>query len=186
MKTKNKLQHLIDAIKPLYNLNCVYRFVSNKLGKTDCGEEGSCECEKNGLYWTDKYLKFMWGLELIIKKIFNQADFKRLDDIIEYLKNDIAPEQIFSKEKTIFLEKDNQYQIFIVFSNIEVFVVTDNGYELSIIFRKNKVDFKYSIIKHNNKFRLYIEDTITTLPININYSGTTETISLRMNKFIKE
>ena len=68
---KNKLQALIGAIKNCYIqsklrlLTCWQQAVE----KTDCVEDGCCDCKKNNISWTDKIKiimgeirEFMWAM----------------------------------------------------------------------------------------------------------------------------
>ena len=134
----------------------------------------------------EKLHKIAFCFWIILKKILNIEEFKKLDEVIQYLIKNIVPEEELSINKTIFLEKTDNVQLFVMFGKKEVFVVKDDGFNLKIIFRIEKEKFKYNIINQDGKPRLYIEDTITTLPINTNYSGSTSIVEFKINKFINE
>ena len=153
------------------------------------GSEKFVDCEKSGKFdisLKNKIMPLIKELGFVLKKILNIEEFKKVDDIIQYLITNFLPDEELSVSKTICLEKNNNIQLFVMFGKKEVFVIKDDGFNIKIIYRIEKTNFKYHIIKQDGKPKLYIEDTVTSLPININYSGDTSIVQFKIDKFIKE
>lgn len=122
-----------------------------------------------------------------IKRLLGFREFVDLQKVLSYVK-EMLPDSDLKNSKHILLEHTDKVKAWIVSSNKEVFIIRDDGFgNLKSIFRRNKKDVKFELRKdENNRLRLYISDTITSLPINIATTGGTETFKTTFDQMLNE
>jgi len=125
------------------------------------------------------------SMEWTLKRILGFEDYVKSDKIIEFIK-DKNNKQDFNDCKVLLFEDKQGLHLWMVSSLTNIFIVRDGGdNKLKILLNRLKSNFNYKIIKEQNKPRLYIDDTNTTLPFNTGLTGGTQNFQQELSNFKK-
>lgn len=120
----------------------------------------------------------------LLKKMAGFSAYKSAPEIINFLR-EIYPDTVFDTENMLLLSHRNQVRIWLVWNATHILVIGDNGYEVKPMLNRKKEEFSFHIIYENNQPRLYINHTITTLPIDSAYTGRVKELEARLNHIIQ-
>lgn len=150
-------------------------------------KKNSTNVEKNGK--NSKFGKILMFIMVkiysVVKYVLGLEEWKTSNDIINELKKTYN-DYTFNENETILLEDDKNIRIWLIFSNVEIFLVRDNGFKIDIILNRKKELFNYHFIHDDGRTKIYIQDTTIPIPINITTSGGTEQISYKIDKNKKQ
>jgi hypothetical protein len=118
-----------------------------------------------------------------IRRILGFEQFQDLQKIMQFLKN-ADNTQDFSDNKHLLFEDNKDVRLWVISSKTDVYIISDNGFDLKVLLKRKKSDFKFDIIKEQNSPRLFIKNTITTLPINTSITGGTDSFKSSLNTLI--
>jgi len=171
---KNKLQKIIKHIKTMfYNLSLCVSLRKDTAKNIEYKEKNS----KFGII----LIFIMEKIYKVVKHILGVEEWKTSNEIICELKKTYQ-DYNFNEKETILLEDDKNIRVWLIFSNVEIFLVSDNGFKTDIILNRKKELFNYHFIHDDGRTKIYIEDTTIPIPINISTSGGTEQISYKIDK----
>ncbi|MBL0912872.1 MAG: hypothetical protein IBJ09_10915 [Bacteroidia bacterium] len=114
------------------------------------------------------------------------AGFKRhrsASEIIEIFRG-LYPGFDFHAENMLLLSDRNQVRIWLVWTDTHIWIAGDNGHKARPMLNREKDKFSFHIIYENYQPRLYINHTITTLPIDTAYTGSIKQLTARLNKIL--
>ncbi len=114
------------------------------------------------------------------KQILGVQDFQEPSKIIEFLKSHDSTQDFSNSDQKLF-ESNGDFKLWVITSASDIFIVRDDGFKLKILLRRKKANFEFQIIRDNRTPRLFINNTITTLPINTSLTGSTETFTETLN-----
>lgn len=102
----------------------------------------------------------------VLEKILGKRKISSVDDIEDFL-IEMDSTIDFSNIGHLLLYENEDIKAWIISSKDQIFIVKDDG-KLRCIFRRNKKDIinNYSIVKDDNKPKLFINNTKTCLPMN--------------------
>ena len=148
-----------------------------------CQDKKKSEKQPNWLWKNinEKIKNMPWKL----KKILGYQEFLDSKKIVEFIEG-VDNTQDFTKNKSLLFEETKGLRLWIIASATNVFIVKDTGDdEPKILLNRKKDNFKFNLIFEKNKPRLYIENTITTLPYNQSLTGDTRTFETKLNEIIE-
>lgn len=116
----------------------------------------------------------------LVKRILGFEEFKNQEEILDFLKNEEKTN--FSNVGIKEIEKNDDFNLWLVTNEKDAFVVIDDGFSPKTLLKRPKKDFNFEVIKEDKKLRLYIQDTITTLPISM--PGSQENIKKELTSLI--
>jgi len=119
-----------------------------------------------------------------LNRLLSRKDFHRLEEIKKFL-TDMDSSIDLTKSGHILFAKGDNFQLWVITSTNEVFIIKDDG-ELKCIYRKKKINVEFNVIKENKEPRLYIKNTITTLPISSGMTGGGEIFEENFKRLINE
>ena len=188
---KNKLQALIGAIKNLYTIiQSKLRLLTcwqQAVGKTDCVEDGGCDCEKENISCFDKKLNNMTGESNAGKEVRRFIDgfmsvFKSNSEnsLNEYLKNNNISNSI---DSILFYDNKNE-RAYLHFDNEFFYLIYLQNGKYNIALKGLKSEFKYEIVNSFSRFYLSIKGVKSLIPISdkLFFGNTKNLIEESINK----
>jgi len=117
-----------------------------------------------------------------VKKFLGFEEFRKLEEIKEYLQAADSTQDFTKAGHYLLYDNSREFRLWIITSKTHAFVVRDDKTEIKVLLKRPKTEFKSQLIYENRNPRLYISNTITSLPI----SGSSNTVETVINQLIKE
>lgn len=120
-----------------------------------------------------------------LKRVIGIAEFKRGSDIIDFLR-EMDSTQNFDKHSYLLLANSDEYdfKLWLIASQSYVYVVIDDGFTLKMLLKRAKDEFSFTIVKEGDSPRMYINETVTTIPIDSALTGSFESTRKSIENFI--
>jgi|GEM_PF-1258898 len=119
----------------------------------------------------------------LLKKIAGFERHKTVPEIMEMLRG-LYPGSDFRPGNMLLLSDRNQVRLWLVWTDTHILVVGDNGHKARPMLYREKERFSFHIIYENYQPRLYINHTITTLPVDAVYTGSTKQFEARLKEIL--